>query len=268
MHPAKRRRLDESNSTLSKPFRSPLRVDVKSPNRHINHNEQNEQNAQPANVTDPEISTAQPSTTYRTTTALQPSPLKSSSPIRQPTTLLSSSPRAPSIDSEYLSLQKQYSALILQLSRLRQSLDTAQQALKIQSSSTDSELETLISKWKLVSREAAEELFRSARDRVNRMGGVGAWRERNKKQPQGWDEEEEEQINEDDLTDEQKALMAEQKDLIEEQKEAMETERQKYFPPKTEPVIERDDEVGYHSNSFFFCSRLIPTADDSLSPWI
>lgn len=36
----------------------------------------------------------------------------------------------------------------------------------------------LIGKWKVASREAAEEVFGDVRDRVNRMGGVGAWRER------------------------------------------------------------------------------------------
>ena len=102
-----------------------------------------------------------------------------------------------------------------------------------------------------MSREAAEELFRSAKDRVNRMGGVGAWRERNNNKPQGWAEDEEETINEDDLTDEQKVLMEEQKDLIEEQKEAMEAEMKKYGPAKTELVVERDDEVGHYSPFVF-----------------
>ena len=32
-------------------------------------------------------------------------------------------------------------------------------------------------KWRGAARLAAEEIFASARDRVNRMGGVGAWRE-------------------------------------------------------------------------------------------
>lgn len=241
MHPAKRRRLDESTSTLSKPFRSPLRVDVKPQDRHINHNEQVAQ-THTANVTDHEIGTSLPSITDLTTCKHQPSPPSNSSPIRKPSNLLSSSPRAPSKDAEYLSLQKQHSALVVQLSKLRQSLDTAQQALKIESTNADLDLEVLISKWKLVSREAAEELFRGARDRVNRMGGVGAWRERNSKQQQVW-EEEEEPVNEDDLTEEQKVLLEEQKGLIEQQKQDMEAEMKKYGTAKTEDVIERDDEV-------------------------
>lgn len=35
----------------------------------------------------------------------------------------------------------------------------------------------LIAKWKGASREAAESVFGDVRDRVNGMGGVGAWRE-------------------------------------------------------------------------------------------
>ena len=54
------------------------------------------------------------------------------------------------------------------------------------------ELEALIVKWKSASREAAEEIFGGVKDRVNRMGGVGAWREREreaKKRLSAWDEE-------------------------------------------------------------------------------
>ncbi|EEP82236.1 predicted protein [Uncinocarpus reesii 1704] len=75
-------------------------------------------------------------------------------------------------------LQKQLSSLHAQLSALRANLDTTAQALKIEQSNQDPEIEALVHKWRLVTREAAEELFASARDRVNRMGGVGVWREK------------------------------------------------------------------------------------------
>ena len=107
-------------------------------------------------------------------------------------------------------------------------------------------------KWQRISREAAEELFAGAKDRVNRMGGVGAWRERNQKQTQRWDEEE--PINQDALTDEQK-------DLIEEQKEEMEAMKRKYGIGKVEQVVEeKEDEVGpcYFYSS---CARLIAIAN-------
>jgi hypothetical protein len=217
-----------------------MRVDVKTQACQINHNKQTlpsqhttvtDHKVNPyADVTEVERNSPQPPTT-------EPDPPQnSSSPAGQPPTLLSSSPRGPAKDPEYLSLQKQHSALVLQLSRLKQSLDTAQQAFKIQSSNTDAELETLIRKWRLVSREAAEELFAGAKDRVNRMGGVGAWQERNQKRAQEWDEGE--PISQDDLTDEQK-------DLFEEQKEEMEAEKRKYGVGKVEEVVkEKDDEVG------------------------
>jgi len=224
-----------------------MRVDPKTQTHQINHKEQivpgqcpklTDHKVNPhANVTE-----AEPTSVHHSTTE-PPLPFNSSSPIRRPLSLLSSSPRGSAKDPEYLSLQQQHSALVLQLSKLKQSLDTAQQALKIQSSSTDAELEVLIRKWQLASREAAEELFAGAKDRVNRMGGVGAWRERSQKQTQGWDEQE--PVNQDHLTDEQK-------DLIEEQKEEMEAERRKYGIGNAEEVVEeKDDEVG-------LCSLLFP----------
>jgi hypothetical protein len=216
-----------------------MRVGVNSQNHQINHKEQTvpdqrakvtRHKANPyANLTEVEDNSLHQST------AEPPLPPSSSSPIRKPPPRLSSSPRGPAKDPEYVSLQKQHSALVLQLSKLRQALDTAQQALKIQSSNTDVELELIIGKWQRISRAAAEELFAGAKDRVNRMGGVGAWRERNQKQTQRWDEEE--PINPDALTDEQK-------DLIEEQKEEMEAMKQKYGIEKVEQVVEKEDEVG------------------------
>ena len=232
MHPAKRRKLDESSSTLSKPFRSPMREDVRTPNHQINHREQTVPDRL-AEVTDHKI---YDDANVTKAEHKSPPPLNSSSPIRKSPPSLSSSSRAPAGDPEYLSLQKQHSALVFQLSKLRQLLDTAQQALKIQSSNTDAEVEVLIRKWQFVSRHAAEELFASAKDRVNRMGGVGAWRERNQEQTQGWDEEE--SVNPDDLTEYQK-------DMIAEQKEEMESEKRKYGIGKAEEKVEvKDDEVG------------------------
>lgn len=40
----------------------------------------------------------------------------------------------------------------------------------------------LIDRWRAASQAAAEEVFASTRDRVNRMGGVGAWQEREREQ--------------------------------------------------------------------------------------
>lgn len=73
----------------------------------------------------------------------------------------------------------------------RHDIDILQQAVGLLTSSKDSELEALSLKWRAASRLAAEEVFASARDRVNRMGGVGAMREREREQKEfqaGWDE--------------------------------------------------------------------------------
>ena len=47
------------------------------------------------------------------------------------------------------------------------------QAHALATSTTDDELINLIDIWRVASRAAAEELFGSTRDRVNRMGGGG-----------------------------------------------------------------------------------------------
>ena len=54
------------------------------------------------------------------------------------------------------------------------------------------ELEALIVKWRLASRAAAEDVFAGARDKVNKMGGVGAMRDRERQKKEvawGWDDE-------------------------------------------------------------------------------
>jgi len=223
-----------------------MRVGVNSQNHQINHKEQTVPD-QRANVIEVENNSLHQSPTE------PPLPPSNSTAIRNPPPRLSSSPRGPAKDPEYLSLQKQHSALVLQLSKLRQALDTAQQALKIQSSNTDVELELVIGKWQRISREAAEELFASAKDRVNRMGGVGAWRERNQKQTQRWDEEE--PVNQDALTDEQK-------DLIEEEEEEREAMNQKYGIEKVDQEVEeKEDKVGLLLLFNSSCARLIAIAN-------
>ncbi len=228
-HPAKRRRLNNASSGLSKPFKSPLKAAVRSGEDgggavDASKDQQLENN--PAAITDSRTHLHRPSTT---TLASKPGPNPSSPdhPLKK--------------ESQFLTLQKQHSALLLQLTQLRQCFDTAQQALKIASSATDSELATLISKWKLASREAAEEVFRGAKDRVNRMGGVGAWRERSRKKPEGWDDDSEPALEE---------LSEEQREQVQIQKEELEAERRKYGPDKAEEtMVERDDDVSTHLTS-------------------
>jgi SEL1 protein len=252
MHLTKRRKLGESSSTLSKPFRSPIRVDTRAQAHQIANHEQTvpdhsakviDHTLNPyAGETEAEHNSAKPPT------AVLALPSRSSNLTSTLAHLLSSR-RDPERDADYLLLQKRRSALVLQLSKLRQALDTARQALTIQSSNPDAALETLIRKWRHVSRQAAEQLFASAQDRVNCMGGVGAWRERNWKQTQEWDEEEPRN---------HKNLTEEQQDLIEDQKNEMVAKNRNR--KLKEAVEERDDEVRPSSTPLTTCSRLMTIA--------
>jgi len=252
MHLTKRRKLNESSSTLSKPFRSPIRVDTRAQAHQIANKEQTvpdhgakviDHTPNPhAGETEVEHNSAKPPTAVL-------APPSRNSNLTSTLAHLLSSRRGPERDADYLLLQKRRSALVLQLSKLRQALDTARQALKIQSSSTDAALETLIRKWRHVSRQAAEQLFASARDRVNCMGGVGAWRGRNRTQTQEWEEEERRS---------HKNLTEEQKDMIEDQKN--ETVAENRNRQLEEAVEERDDEVRPYPTPLTSCLRLMTIA--------
>lgn len=221
----KRRRLNDAASALSKPFKSPL----KAATRPFEGGENNGEKA---------VDTNNGQEQKKDLTAA----IRSSHLDAHPTTASTgkSTPTDPSTahlkeDSNLHVLEKQHSDLLVQLNRLGQSLDTAQQALKIASSSTDTELETVITKWKLASREAAEEVFRGAKDRVNGMGGVGAWRERSRKKPDGWDDENPQP----DL----RYMSEEQREEIQMRKAEWETERRKYGSEKEEEAMENEDDV-------------------------
>lgn len=83
--------------------------------------------------------------------------------------------------------------LTAQITELRQTISTLEQASSLLSSDKSARLEALISKWRSASRAAAEELYATSRDRVNKMGGVSAWRERERERVEWqkqWDREE------------------------------------------------------------------------------
>jgi Swi5-dependent recombination DNA repair protein 1 len=76
---------------------------------------------------------------------------------------------------------------------LRNEITMLKQAQTLATSTKDDDLVQLVDRWRTASRSAAEELFGSTRDRVNRMGGVGAWKEREKESKERqlkWDQEE------------------------------------------------------------------------------
>ena len=75
---------------------------------------------------------------------------------------------------------------------LRSDIQILSQAHALATSDKDEKLLGLIETWRTASRAAAEEVFVGTRERVQRMGGVGAWREREREQKawrNKWDEE-------------------------------------------------------------------------------
>ncbi|KAJ9235182.1 hypothetical protein DTO166G5_4731 [Paecilomyces variotii] len=204
-HNSKRRRLDQAASTLSKPFKSPLRTPAQksdqtaspSPLRFSAQIEP-EEDVEATNDTAEQSRQQGPKEEIEATgEPSRPTPTTTPTKTSQQTTPLSSLRKRKSFPSSFTSLspdpavsalQKQHTALQARLSALRAELDTTQQALRIESSSRDEELEALILKWRAASQDAAEELFASARDKVFRMGGVRAWKERAKKSRERWDD--------------------------------------------------------------------------------
>ncbi|KAJ4417702.1 ERAD-associated protein [Neurospora sp. IMI 360204] len=108
-------------------------------------------------------------------------------------------------------LQKSHREAKAHLSAMQKQLDLIRQAKRIEMASRktvkegskeqrrqdatviDAELKELVQKWKLASRQAAEELFELIKGRVAGMGGAKAWRETRRRQVEGfhsaWDDE-------------------------------------------------------------------------------
>ncbi|KIW70302.1 hypothetical protein PV04_02587 [Phialophora macrospora] len=177
MHLAKRRKLDQPQPFQNKPFRSPLRT-VSKPQE------------QPTRVQ------LQSPETY-TSVIYQPTPLLNS------TASPNTSQNPPASGSilplgaaciKPADLQKQHTALSLRLTQLRQSLENADQALQIEESGQNTELKRLITKWRAAAQEAADELFADARERIDAMGGVGAWRRRANEDSQRWNDDAKESL--------------------------------------------------------------------------
>lgn len=173
MHPAKRRRLDATASTLRKPFRSPMKVpaDNSASSKPIVTDNLDQQRPDPS--PSPALS------------IVHDSPTKASKPSSSPSKLtLKTGPSQP-IDEINL-LQKQYSALTQELRRLKQDLDVAEQARKLHLSGQSQQLDHLISKWRDVARSAADEVFDHTSSRVKDMGGIQTWQKNIRESSQSW----------------------------------------------------------------------------------
>ncbi|MCJ1353048.1 MAG: ERAD-associated protein [Icmadophila ericetorum] len=199
-HQTKRQRLSDSTDKLKQPFKSPFSKSTIKPS------------------SDPPEKAITPNATPTITPSSSPtktSPLPHKRPQHQPH--LSSSPAK--VDPEITVLQKQHTALLSQLNQIRTELDTHTQAVKIETSSRDKELERLIVLWKGASRSAAEEVYAKVKDRVNRMGGVGAWKEkeRNSGWGGGWDEEKKD-THEEDVDERGNAEREDERDGLEQER--------------------------------------------------
>ncbi|CAD6441704.1 86c5d4da-5f0e-4344-8372-ee42a361a332 [Sclerotinia trifoliorum] len=229
---AKRRRIEAAN-TLQKPFRSPFKTPFKSP-----------------------LIKAPPNTRASTAASATSTPLSSKTSISYPVVSIPSrntvtrvkksftSPISPAVlnaDPDIAPLLKEQRELEKQLKAVKEELDMAEQAKKIERDSKakdkdgngeiDGELIELCEKWKGASRLAAEELFGKVRDRVNRMGGPRAWKEMQKRQQEyqnNWDQDEANNNNNADSDDDDEdGKVKEKRDIYAEYSIDPETENEK-----------------------------------------
>ncbi|KAI9719383.1 MAG: hypothetical protein M1812_003454 [Candelaria pacifica] len=205
----KRRRLNDASHTLSKPFKSPLKTPLLAKGddaiKHETSQEQPLKGLEGAEshgnrgVIQENASTPSQALEHAASKKIEPN-------IKYLPTLSYE-------DGDLSSMLKTQRGLESELRNLREEVETFEQAVRIESSGEDDELEKLIHKWRVASREAADEMFTSVRDRVNRMGGPAAWREmqRNKAEWRsgGFDEPEEKKAGSDD----EEATDVEKRDL-------------------------------------------------------
>lgn len=178
---AKRRRLNDASNTLSKPFVSPLKtaVPLKTPTKSGRSDviAANSPSYVPSTLAHT-LSAAPLAFSHRSqsTRSSTVTPVRSNTVRRLPY----STPFAKRSDPAEQAAQKAITSLEMQIKSVRNDIDALTQAAKYMSDSTDSDLEDLALKWKLASQAAAEEIFGSVKERVNRMGGVQAWRDSEK----------------------------------------------------------------------------------------
>lgn len=178
---AKRRRLNNASSALSKPFVSPLKTADN--NKSLVRDRRN-------NVTAAHNPSYIPSTLAHTIAAATSSPARGKTPDKKSAVTPSwsmpsrrqayTTPFSKRSDPAEQATQKAITSLELQIKTVRNEIDSLTQASKYANDNTDGGLEELALKWKLASHGAAEEIFGSVKERVNRMGGVEAWRESEK----------------------------------------------------------------------------------------
>ncbi|EOA91371.1 hypothetical protein ACJQWK_03570 [Exserohilum turcicum] len=196
---AKRRRLNEAAKTLQKPFKSPFRTPLKPsigddlpssdpPEIQVPAKKNLEESGVRAKSITPIGDSKQ-----QTVTTTQSTSVPGPSTSRISKTFVSR-PTSTATPSRLISRNTPFKPSVArEIMQLRNEIQMLTQAQTLATSTKDDDLVALIDKWRTASRAAAEELFGVTRDRVNRMGGVGAWQEREKEAKQRqmkWDQEE------------------------------------------------------------------------------
>jgi Swi5-dependent recombination DNA repair protein 1 len=190
---AKRRRLNEAAKTLHKPFKSPFRAPLK-PGFGSDPPSSDPPDVSTHDATFVQAATLDPSAASGQGSTIQkqppPAPLSTRAHALKPLpsrSNLSALSRTPSKKAATKP------ALTREIMQLRNEMQILSQAHTLATSTKDDDLVVLIDKWRTASRTVAEELFATTRDKVNRMGGVGAWKAREKEgkeRQQQWDKEE------------------------------------------------------------------------------
>lgn len=169
---AKRRRLNESLSSLNKPFRSPLKASTNesAPSKQ-NDNAANQSNK--PNELAGSIKATASTTPVSADAKTSKSTLAKTIAVRNQTAITNS--RA--TDPAEAAARRALTALELQIRSVRNDIDSLKQAAQITDSNNDATLEDLTQRWRVAAQAAAEEVFDDVKQRVARMGGVKAWRE-------------------------------------------------------------------------------------------
>ncbi|KAJ5834024.1 hypothetical protein N7447_000050 [Penicillium robsamsonii] len=197
---SKRRRISPATA-LSKPFKSPLRRPGPTntddtPSKSVAPRTPDDAKVS-ATVTIPVESDSMLNTPSPTTTPVLPK-------RKRTLHLLSPLPSQSfqTSDPEILELQKQHREVQSKVDALIAKLELATQARNLETNTKYMEIPNLITKWRLASQDAADEVFVGAKERVDRMGGMAAWKEQSKRDATRWEFDEQrgerEHIDEDE----------------------------------------------------------------------
>ena len=181
--PFKRRRL---HSSVNKPFKSPIRTPLKPTFASANASPLSTAPLTPA-ATSAKLS--QTTFAVSTPTSLHARPLPPTTSHSSPSLKPSTSPPDPTLTAALHHAALEARRLESTILSTRQDIDVLTQALSLRRSDRAAELEALTEKWRGAARLAAEELFATARERVHRMGGASAWRDREREARRGWEED-------------------------------------------------------------------------------